>query len=157
MFGLISYFYLFDNIQSGSVLEDYNISNVFTKITVIGLIIMLTIHVPIVLIGVRNSVNQFFFHNSQTTRKYYLTGIILCLGAAALACASDDILIYFDVVGGLLNPIMGLIFPTIFYLRTVQDRSPIRTALAYATFAVAAISMVTCTAQAIQEVIHLFE
>jgi amino acid permease len=60
IFGLVSYFYLFDRIQGGSVLEDYDISYVFTKITVIGLIIMLTIHVPIVLIGVRNSVNLFF-------------------------------------------------------------------------------------------------
>lgn len=121
IFGIFTYFDLFDKIE-GSSLECYESKNIFTKITLVGLIFMLILSVPIVVWAARNSVlNLIWKDQPPTTCRWITVGTIISVCAAGLAATSENVIIFFDIVGGFFTPTIIFFMPAIFYIRNQRN------------------------------------
>lgn len=156
LFGIFTYLYLYDNLGKGSALEAYPYPNILTKITTGGIVFVMILSVPIVIWAARISVNMMFFKNEPTTLRWIVIGGILTLGAAGLAATSDNVIMFFDIVGGLFTPSLIFLLPSLFYLMN-QKGEPFWRILAACIVAVfTVIATIACTYQAVSEAIHTF-
>jgi amino acid permease len=157
-FGLITYLDLKDKLGPGSALEFYNTSETFTKVTIAGVVLVLIISGPIVNWALRRSVNHLIYKDAPATPiRWIAIGAGASLLAAFLASTSDDVILFFDLVGGLLAPMLILLFPAIAYLKLVKDPPIVMKILAYATAAFTVVGAAACTYQAIDQIIAQFK
>jgi amino acid permease len=120
-FGLLVYLHLFDGLGSGAALEYYPLGNWFTKVTILGVIIILILGGPMMVFPTRTCVIDLCLHGEASTLWWNVIGAAIVLLATACACISNNIVFFFDLVGGLLTP--GFIFtmPCVFYLKNVPN------------------------------------
>ena len=155
VFGLITYLDLF-NIGKGSSLEYYDSSNIFTKIVLFGIIFMLVFSVPIALWAARNSINSAFFKDTEpTTLRWITIGAILAIASAGLGAISENVIVFFDIVGGIFTPLIVFLMPCVFYLKNEEGEPIWKKCIAYfiSVFSIFAIGF--SLYQAIVEIIHL--
>ena len=127
-FGVFSYLYLFDDIGSGAVVEYYDKSNWFTKVTIIGVILIIVLGAPMMVMPTRNCLINLFWappirkedHRPVSTWVWILLGAGITLSATALTAISSNIVFFFDLVGGLLTPGFVFTMPSVFYLMKVK-------------------------------------
>lgn len=130
-FGLLTYLDLF-NIGHGSSLEYYDSKNVFTKITIAGLIFMLVLSVPIVVWAARNSVNNLIWKDTPwTTFRWIAIGTTIAVCAACLAATSENVILFFDIVGGVFTPTIIFFMPSLFYIKNQRGEPLWRICVAY--------------------------
>ena len=156
VFGTFTYLYLFDDLSTHeSALEYYDHSDVFTIVTICGVILILVISSPIVCWAARNSLNMMIWKDKPMTNVRWVSiGAGICLVASFLASSSDNVLLFFDLVGGLFTPMIILLFPAVFFLRVCKEASAGMKALAYITAAFTIVGAAACTYQAIDEIIQ---
>ena len=153
-FGLFTYLDKFDQLTASSALELYPPNNVFTIITTICVCYILLIAEPLVIWAARTSVDATFFKGKEmTTLRWNLIGFVLCVVSAGLASTSDNILVFFNIVGGLLIPVVTLLMPSLFFLKATPGRKWYRTVQAIYTIIFTAIAAVACTWQTVDEII----
>lgn len=117
VYGIVTYLDLFDRIR-GSSLEYYYPGNIFTKVTLIGLIFMLVVSVPLILWAARFSLIHLIWKDEQTTTlKWILIGVVLSVVSTGLATISKNIIIFFEIVGGVFTPILIYFMPSVFYIK----------------------------------------
>ena len=117
-FGLFAYLHLFDQLGPGAALEYYP-KNWFTIVTTIGVIIILILGGPMMVFPTRNSFIDLVFHREVNNIWWNVIGASIVLLATACACLSNNIVFFFDLVGGLLTPGFVFTLPAIFYLKNV--------------------------------------
>jgi amino acid permease len=133
----------------------YSLKNVFTIIATLGVVVLLVGSCPVVLWALRNSVNHIFFKEGEIpTRRWIALGGILVFGPALLASLSDDVILFFDVVGGLFTPILAFLLPSLFYLICVKNGSRWMRYLAYQHVAITAVGAGASMYQAITNIIN---
>jgi RsiW-degrading membrane proteinase PrsW (M82 family) len=88
-----------------------------------------------------------------TPLRWILTSGVTCFLAAALASTSDDVILFFDLVGGLIAPGFIMLFPAYAYLKCVPFPSPFMRVAAYALGIIAIVGTTACTYQAVEEII----
>ena len=156
VFGSFTYLYLFDKLSTHeSALEYYEQSDVFTIVTICGVILILVISSPIVCWAARNSLNMMIWKDKPMTNVRWVSlGGGICLVASFLASSSDNVLLFFDLVGGLFTPMIILLFPAVFFLRICKEATVGMKALAYITAAFTIVGAAACTYQAIDEIIQ---
>ena len=155
IFGLFTYLDLF-NIGKGSSLELYDSSHVFTKIVLAGIIFMLVFSVPIATWAARNSVNAAFFKDTEpTTLRWVTIGAVLTIASAGLAAISENVIIFFNVVGGLFAPTIVYLIPSLFYLKNERDNKLIKKGIAYFIGFFSLVTIAFSLYQAIDEIIIL--
>ena len=120
-FGLLAYLHLFDELGPGAALEYYPLDSWFTKVTILGVIIILILGGPMMVFPTRNSVIDLIFHREVNWIWWNVIGGAIVILATSCACLSNNIVFFFDLVGGLLTP--GFIFtlPAVFYLKNVPN------------------------------------
>jgi amino acid permease len=158
LLGLSAYLDMPDKIGSKSVLEYYDSTNVFTIITLAGVILILVVSSPIVCWAGRRSLNLMLFKEKPMTPPRWVgLGGLCVIIAAFLASTSDNVIIFFDLAGGLFTPILILMFPALFYLRTapIGNRSRVMIGLAVASCCLTVIGAAACTFRAVQEIISV--
>lgn len=127
-FGVFSYLYLFDDIGNGAVVEYYDIGNWFTKVTVIGVILIIVLGAPMMVMPTRNCLVNLFWapplrkedHRPVKMWIWVCLGAGITLTATALTAISSNIVFFFDLVGGLLTPGFVFTMPSVFYLMKVK-------------------------------------
>ena len=156
IFGTFTYLYLFDELSTHeSALEYYDHSDPFTIVTICGVILILVISSPIVCWAARNSLNMMIWKDKPMTNVRWVSiGGGICLVASFLASSSDNVLLFFDLVGGLFTPMIILLFPAVFFLRICKEASLGMKALAGVTAAFTIVGAGACTYQAIDEIIN---
>jgi amino acid permease len=158
IFGLFTYFDLFKTIGRGSSLEYYDNGHIFTKITLGGIIFMLILSVPLVIWAARKSVNSMIFKDTEpTTLRWITIGTIIAIGSAGLAASSDNVILFFDVVGGFFTPTIIFFMPALFYIKNQRNEPKWKIAVAYAIAAFTIIAVIVCVSQAVEEVIDTFK
>jgi amino acid permease len=138
-FGLITYLdHSFDLYGSSNALELYFSKNgdravdPFAVIATLGVVVLLIGSSPVVLWALRNSVHHIIWKDAPPTQvRWIVLGGVLVFGPAFLASLSDDIITYFDLVGGLVTPVVTFLFPGLFYLKVVKGGAPVMKYLAY--------------------------
>ncbi|KAH0786479.1 Transmembrane amino acid transporter protein [Histomonas meleagridis] len=155
MFGMITYFDLFDTLGNGSSLEYYPPRHWFTIITIIGVVIVLIISAPLVLWAARYSVNRILFKGRKMSNlRWIIIGGSMCIGAALLAASSDNVLLFFDLVGGLFTPTIIFLMPGLFFVKSANSNTPLyKKIAAYFIILFTIVAMVACTYQSISEII----
>jgi amino acid permease len=120
--GLITYLDKFDDLGPASVLEFFDKTNPFTIITTCGVILVLVASSPAVCWSLRNSVNILFFKGTPVSNlRWVVIGGSIALLAAFLASTSENVLLFFHLVGGLVTPVIILLLPVLFYLKCKTD------------------------------------
>lgn len=153
IFGLFTYLDKFDALTASSALELYPPHNVFTIIATICVCYILLISEPLVIWAARTSVDGTFFKDKpMTTTRWVLIGLVLCVLSAGLASTSNNILVFFNIVGGLLIPVVTLFMPSLFFLKATPGRKWYRTVQAWYTIVFTVIAAVACTWQTIDEI-----
>lgn len=156
-FGLFTYLHLFDNLGTGSALEYYPKSNYFTFITIVGVIVTLIMSAPLVIWAARNSIDHIIWgENEPSSLRWVLVGGTIVLLTSALASTSDNILLFFDIVGGLFTPTIIFLMPSIFYLKNCPSLSALQKTGAIIIGLFTIIAAVSCTYHAITEIIESF-
>jgi len=152
-FGMFTYLDKFNSLKPSSALELYNPKHPFTIIATLGVVIILLVSSPLVIWAARNSVNAFFWKDTPMTNlRWYTLGFVLCGISGFFACSSSNIVIFFNIVGGLLIPVVAILAPTLFFLTAVKERPWYRTIQAFITIAFALVAAVCATWQTIQEI-----
>ncbi|OHT12137.1 Transmembrane amino acid transporter protein [Tritrichomonas foetus] len=158
LFGLFTYLYLFDDLGPGAAVEFYPISNWFTKITVAGVIFIIVLGSPMMVWPTRNCIIDLCFAPPLLKNDYRpvstLTWILLGGGITFLAtlgaCASSNIVFFFDLIGGLLTPGFVFFLPSIFYLINVPQIKWYEKVFAAFTIIISIGATVVCTYQVIR-------
>lgn len=154
-FGLFSYLDLFDNIGAGSSLEFYPNPNWLTKVTIIGVVIVLIVSSPLVIWAARISlINLIWKDKPATNRKWVLVGGTLLLLAAFLASSSEDVIFFFDIVGGFLTPTIEFVFPVLFFLKIQRGAPKWKVIVACVNLFFSVISIAACLYQAIKQIVE---
>ncbi|KAH0787764.1 Transmembrane amino acid transporter protein [Histomonas meleagridis] len=154
MFGIFTYLDKFNELKASSALELYPPSNPFTIIATICVCYILLLSEPLVIWAARTSVDATLFKDKEMTRlRWILTGLILIAISAGLASTSDNILIFFNIVGGLLIPVVTLLMPSLYFLKATPGRKWYRTVQAGYTIAFTIIAAVASTWQTVEEII----
>ena len=154
IFGLFTYLDKFDALKASSALELYPADNPFTIVATLCVCYILLIAEPLVIWAARTSVDATFFKNKEMTRlRWCLIGFALCVLSAGLASTSNNILIFFNIVGGLLIPVVTLLMPSLFFLRATPGRKWYRTVQAVYTIIFTLIAAVASTWQTIDQII----
>ena len=156
IYGLFTYLFLFDKIGKGSALEVYTEKNLLTSLTTGGIVFDLIISVPIVIWAARTSVNDILFGNEPSTIRWVIMGAILTFFASFLASISDNIVLFFDVVGGLFTPSLIFLLPCLFYLLNQKNEPFYRLFIASSISIFSIIATIFCTYQAIDEIKNSF-
>ena len=112
--------YLFDDLGPGAALEYYP-KNWFTITTTVGVIIILILGGPMMVFPTRNSFIDLVFHREVNNIWWNVIGASIVLLATACACLSNNIVFFFDLVGGLLTPGFVFTLPAIFYWKNVPN------------------------------------
>ena len=154
LFGTFSYLDLFDKIKEGSALEYYPQGNLFTQITTVGVVCVLVPSAPIVIWACRNSINNLIWGTPPTNLRWVLIGGVLCLGAELLASASDNILLFFDVVGGLFTPLLIFFMPAAFFLKNQKNAPKYKIIIAYFIAVFTIVAAAACTYKSFKELFH---
>ncbi|EAX91966.1 Transmembrane amino acid transporter protein [Trichomonas vaginalis G3] len=157
VFGIFTYLYLFDNLKNGSALEAYTQTNILTNITVGGIVFVMILSVPIVIWAARISINDMFWGNQPTTMRWILMAFFLTAGSAGFAASSDNVIFFFDIVGGLFTPALIFLLPCLFYLLNQHDEPFWRIFVACCICIFTVIVTIACTYQAILEVVNAFK
>ena len=153
LFGIFTYCYLFDKIGNGSALEAYTEKNIFTTITTAGIVFVMILSVPIVIWAARTSINDMFWGNEPTMGRWIFMAAILTAGSAGLAATSDNVIFFFDIVGGLFTPSLIFLLPALFYLINQKGEPFYRIFVASIICIFTVIATVACTYQAVEEII----
>ena len=157
IFGLFTYLDIFD-IPKGSSLECYDSSQVFTKITLVGIIFMLILSVPLVIWAARKSVHTMIYHDEEpTTLRWIVIGAVIALASSGLAAAYDNIILFFDLVGGLFTPTIIFFMPALFFIKNQRNQPKWKVIVAYVIAAFTVIAVIVCVGQAVQEIIDEFK
>lgn len=156
IFGLFTYMYLFDNLKNGSALEAYSETNILTNITVGGIVFVMILSVPIVIWAARISINDMFWGDRPTTTRWILMAAFLTAGSAGFAASSDNVILFFDIVGGLFTPALIFLLPCLFYLFNQHDEPFYRIFVACCISIFTIIVTIACTYQAVMEVVTAF-
>jgi amino acid permease len=157
LFGLITYVDRpVDLLHTPTSLElYYPTKDVFTIITTLGIVVLLLGSSPLILWPLRNVVNHLVWKDAPvSTWKWALVGCLGVLLPAILASLSDDVITFFDVVGGLFTPTITFFLPALFYLICVKGRSRFMTYLAWQHMVFTVIGAASATWQAINNVMH---
>jgi amino acid permease len=124
--GLFTYLDKRDLLESGeTVLEYYDETHIFTEVTTCGVVIILLVSCPVQLWALRNAINTVLFDTPPTNLRWVVIGGGCCLFAACLSSISDDIMIFFDFIGGVVSPVLIFLLPALFYLKC-HVRAPLR-------------------------------
>jgi amino acid permease len=154
VFGLTTYLDLGSKLGPGSALEYHDTSDLFTQITTFGVVVVLIGSSPMVNWALRISVDRLFFNDRpMSSLRWVLIGASTCFLAAVLASTSDDVVLFFDVVGGLLTPMLTLLCPALFYLKCRTDLAWWQKAVACLTAGFTVIGAGACTYHALGEII----
>ena len=152
-FGIFTYLDKFDALTANSALELYPAHNPFTIIATISVVFILLVASPLVIWAARTSVDATFFKDKEmTTFRWVSIGFILCLASAGFAATSDNILIFFNIVGGLLIPVVTLLMPSLFFLKATPGRKWYRTVQAIISILFTAVAATACTWQTVLEI-----
>lgn len=151
--GVCTYLDKFDVLQASSALELYPASNRFTIVATVCVVFILIISSPLFIWAARNSIDAIIFKDKEmTTLRWVLTGFILMLISAGLAATSSNIIIFFNIVGGLFIPVVALILPALFFLRVTPGRKWYRTVQAVISMVYAIAVIVSCTWQTVMKI-----
>ncbi|OHT07023.1 Transmembrane amino acid transporter protein [Tritrichomonas foetus] len=154
-FGLFSYFDLFDKIGAGSSLEFYPHPNIFTKITIVGVVVVLIVSSPLVVWAARIGFNNLIWKDKPVTPlRWVLIGGGLTLTAALLASSSEDVIFFFDIVGGFFTPTIEFVLPAIFFLKIQRGAPKWKVITASIVLFFSIVSIVACIYQAIKQIIE---
>lgn len=154
LFAYLTFFHFFDDIQNSSAIEQYDTDNLFTKISIVGVAIILAISVPLVIWGARRSVLSIIYKDkTPSDNAFYLMGIIMVFAAAGIGCTTDNMLTYFDIVGGLFTAPLIFLIPNVFYLLGVPNKPIYRKIISIVSIITAIAAMVLCPYQAIEELV----
>ena len=154
IFGLFTYLYLFDGIGEGSALEFYTEPSWFTTLTMAGVIVVLVCSSPLAIWAARNSLISMFFKSETTPLIWAGIGAGLCLASAFLASSSDNVILFFDIVGGLFTPTIIFLIPAMFYLKNYPNAAMHDKIGAYAIAGLTIVACVACTYHAISEILE---
>ena len=133
----------------------YDGGNPFTKVTLVGIIFMLVLSVPIVIWAARNSVNSMFFNDTEpTTLRWITMGSAIAIGSACLGASSENVVLFFDVVGGFFTPTIIFFMPALFYIKNQRNEPLWKICTAYAIAGFTIISVCACVYQAGLEIAH---
>ena len=154
LFGIFTYLYLFDAIGDGSALEAYTEKNILTTITTAGIVFVMILSVPIVIWAARTSINDMFWGNEPTKGRWIFMAAILTAGSAGLAATSDNVILFFDVVGGLFTPSLIFLLPCLFYLYNQKGEPFYRILIASMISIFTIVATVACTYQAVMEIVE---
>ena len=156
-FGLFTYLHLFDNLGPGAAVEFYPIKNWFTKITVFGVVFIIVLGSPMMVWPTRNCIIDLFFappvrkidHRPVSTLVWILIGAALTFLGTLCASASNNIVFFFDLIGGLLTPGFVFFLPSVFYLMNVNGIKWYEKILTSIVIVVSIGATVVCTYQVI--------
>ena len=151
LFGLFTYLHLFDKLGPGASLEYYPLNNWFTKLTILGVIFILILGAPMMVFPTRNSILGLFNIFKPNWLQWNLIGFFLVYLATIFASISNNIIFFFDLVGGLMTP--GFIFtlPSIFYLKIVKNIKWYEYIFTILTIICSIIATFTCTYQVLNQ------
>jgi amino acid permease len=136
-----------------SILEAYDMTNPFTIVVTAGVIVILIGSSPAVCWALRSSMNMLVFKGAPVSNLRWITiGGGLSLTAAFIASTSNRVMIFFHLVGGLVQPVFILTLPGLFYLRCKPNMSMTMRILAIGTIALSVVGCVVSTYQAIEEI-----
>jgi amino acid permease len=79
---------------------------------------------------------------------------MLIFGPAFLASLSDDVITYFDLVGGLVTPVITFLFPALFYLKIVKNAHTGMRYLAYQHLVFTIVGATASTYQVIDQLVN---
>ena len=158
LFGIFTYLYLFDDLGPGAAIEFYPIENWFTKITIIGVIIIIIMGSPMMVWPTRNCIIDLFFapplrsvdHRPVSTPVWIALGAGITGLATLGACASSNIVFFFDLIGGLLTPGFVFFLPCVFYLKNVKNKKWYEILFSVLVIIVSIGATVACTYQVIK-------
>lgn len=154
MFGIFTYLDLFNTLGNGSSLEYYKGKHWFTILTICGVIVVLVISTPLVIWAARNSINMMIWKDKPMTNfRWIALGAGMCLLGSFLAATSDNVLLFFDVVGGLFTPTIIFFFPALFFIKLVKNAPISRRINAYFVAAFTLCAIMACTYESVREVI----
>jgi amino acid permease len=157
-FGIVSYLDKFRELEKDSAIEHYDASDPMVIIATIGVIVVLLASGPLVCWGARNSLISMIWKDQAPSPLIWVSmGFGLCAVASLLAASSDDVILFFDLVGGIFCPVLVLLLPALFYLKCVKDRggrvqSAFWTVLAWVNMVSTVISIGVCGYQAVAEI-----
>jgi amino acid permease len=158
MFGVVSYLDKFRELEKDSAIEHYDASDPMVIVATVGVIMVLLASGPLVCWGARNSLISMIWKDEKPSPLIWVSmGFGLCAVAALLAASSDDVILFFDLVGGIFCPVLVLLLPALFYLKCVKNRGgPIQskfwTVLAWVNMVATVISIGVCGYQAVAEI-----
>lgn len=122
-FGIFAYLHLFDDLKAGAALEYYPLDNWFTRTTILGVIVILILGGPMMVFPTRYAILDLIYGTQEvSTLVWNVSGALITLLATACACISNNIVFFFDFVGGLLTPGFVFTMPCVFYLMNVKER-----------------------------------
>ena len=153
LFGLFTYLDLFNTLGNGSSLEYYKGKYWLTIFTICGVIFVLIISTPLVIWAARNSINMLIWKDKPMTNlRWICLGGGMCLLGSFLAASSDNVLLFFNVVGGLFTPTIIFLIPAIFYIKIIKNGPFIKRINAYfvAIFTICAIA--ACTYESVKQI-----
>lgn len=154
LFGLFSYLDLRDKIGPGSSLEFYERPNWFTKLTIVGVVIVLIVSSPLVVWTARRGFNNLIWKDKpMTPLRWVCLGGGLVLLASLLASSSEDVIFFFDIVGGAFTPTIEFVFPAIFFLKIQRGAPKWKIILAGLVLVFSIISIAACLIQAVKQII----
>jgi amino acid permease len=155
LLGLLTYFDKRDILLNGkTLLEYYDTWNPFTIIATSGVVIVLIVSCPIQLWSLRNSINDFFFKGDTMTPLRWITiGGSCSIIGAFLSSTTDNISIFFDLVGGIATPVLILLMPALFYMKSRPDATKGMKYLAWQHIAFWFVGSVACIYQVIATII----
>lgn len=158
VFGLVTYLDLNSKLDRSSSLLKYDDHNVFTKITLAGIIFLLVLSVPIVVWAARNSINNLIWKDEPpTTLRWILIGTAISVCAAGLAASSENVILFFDVVGGFFTPTIIFLMPAVFYLKNERNEPKWRKGVAWFIAFFTIVAIVVILYQVGQEIYHEFK
>lgn len=151
---IITYLTLYHDLDSGkSALECYE-HHIFTDIAKAGVVLILIISSPLVLWTARFYLNQLIFKDQpKKTWIWFLVSFSICVGCAGIASISDDVLIFFNIVGGLFSPTIIFVLPTMFFLLKRPKKTIFLKILSGFVLLIALGTTVLCTYQAITDML----
>jgi amino acid permease len=152
--GIIAYCDKAGSLGPVSILEAYDRTHPFTIVVTAGVIVILIASSPAVCWALRNSVNILLFRDAPMSNVRWVTiGGALSLAASFFASTSDRVLIFFHLVGGLVQPVIILTLPALFYLKCKQEIPRGMRFLAYFSIVLSALGSVVSTYRAVVEII----
>jgi amino acid permease len=154
--GLFTYFDKRDLLLQGkALLEYYNPKHWFTILATSGVVVILIVCCPIQLWALRNSLNDFLFKGTAMTPMRWIgIGGGCSLIAAFLSSTSENITIFFDIVGGIASPSLLLLLPAAFYMKCHPDAGYIMKYLAIQHIVFMVLGAIASIYQVINSLVH---